>query len=63
VQHEVSAIKIRPLCALHFELEIFQIKENTGVFLPLTVHTHIALLNQACADTPCTKTLAEEDIL
>jgi hypothetical protein len=63
VQHEVSAVKVRPLCALNFELEIFRIKENTGVFLNLTVHAHIALLHQACADTACAETLAKEDVL
>ena len=62
MQHEISTVKVRPLGALHFELEVFGIKKDTGVFLDFTVNTHVALLHQAGANAAGAETLAEEDV-
>jgi hypothetical protein len=47
---------------LHFELEIFGVKENTGVFLNLAVDADIALLHQARTNAAGAETLAEENV-
>ena len=63
MQHEVGTVKVWPLGALHFELEVFGIKESAGVFLHLAIDADVALLHQASADAAGAETLAEEDVL
>ena len=63
MQHEIRTIKVWPFRALHFELEIVEVKENARVFLYLAIDTDVALLHQARTNAASAKTLAEEDVL